>query len=168
MSLPRFRFTVRGLMVVVAVAALLIFAGLWSSRMARMARIYRAEATRHTLMQTTFARAKVFQERRLASLESDAGRKKEAWAASVRREEERIQGLPRDSKRRAAYEEVISENARIFEASQRRWAKFIDMQSSDLKHSDELIEYHTFLVEKYERAARYPWLPVEPDPPEPE
>jgi hypothetical protein len=24
------------------------------------------------------------------------------------------------------------------------------------------------LAEKYERAARYPWLPVEPDPPEPE
>jgi hypothetical protein len=24
------------------------------------------------------------------------------------------------------------------------------------------------VAEKYERAARYPWLPVEPDPPEPE
>lgn len=27
-------------------------------------------------------------------------------------------------------------------------------------------EYHRRLKRKYERAARYPWLPVEPDPPE--
>jgi hypothetical protein len=27
--------------------------------------------------------------------------------------------------------------------------------------------YHFDLYAKYERAARYPWLPVEPDPPEP-
>ena len=28
--------------------------------------------------------------------------------------------------------------------------------------------YHAAMARKYERAARYPWLPVEPDPPEPE
>src|SRR4051812_8359590 len=27
-----------------------------------------------------------------------------------------------------------------------------------------LVSYHAQLREKYERAARYPWLPVEPDP----
>jgi hypothetical protein len=30
------------------------------------------------------------------------------------------------------------------------------------------VDYHARLARKYERAARYPWLPVEPDPPEPE
>jgi hypothetical protein len=30
------------------------------------------------------------------------------------------------------------------------------------------IAYHESMMEKYARAARYPWLPVEPDPPEPE
>jgi hypothetical protein len=30
-----------------------------------------------------------------------------------------------------------------------------------------LADYHEDLAGKYERAARYPWLPVEPDPPEP-
>jgi hypothetical protein len=29
------------------------------------------------------------------------------------------------------------------------------------------IEHHARLAEKYQYAARYPWLPVEPDPPEP-
>jgi hypothetical protein len=28
--------------------------------------------------------------------------------------------------------------------------------------------WHTQMAEKYRRAARYPWLPVEPDPPKPE
>jgi hypothetical protein len=28
--------------------------------------------------------------------------------------------------------------------------------------------YHSSLTQKYERATRYPWLPVEPDLPEPE
>ena len=28
--------------------------------------------------------------------------------------------------------------------------------------------WYTGIIQKYERAARYPWLPVEPDPPEPE
>jgi hypothetical protein len=31
-----------------------------------------------------------------------------------------------------------------------------------------LLNYHASLSEKYARAARYPWLPVEPDPPMPE
>ena len=31
-----------------------------------------------------------------------------------------------------------------------------------------LVHYHSALTQKYERAARYPWLPVAPDPPEPE
>lgn len=30
------------------------------------------------------------------------------------------------------------------------------------------IEWHESMRRKYERAARYPWLPVGPDPPEPE
>jgi hypothetical protein len=29
------------------------------------------------------------------------------------------------------------------------------------------VHYHAALARKYERAARYPWLPVEPDPPQP-
>ena len=30
------------------------------------------------------------------------------------------------------------------------------------------INYHAEMARKYEHAARYPWLPVAPDPPEPE
>jgi hypothetical protein len=30
-----------------------------------------------------------------------------------------------------------------------------------------LVRYHSEMAEKYKRAARYPWMPVSPDPPEP-
>ena len=37
-----------------------------------------------------------------------------------------------------------------------------------LHRAKALLNYHSVLTEKYQRAARYPWLPVAPDPPEPE
>jgi hypothetical protein len=37
-----------------------------------------------------------------------------------------------------------------------------------LHRAKTLMLYHRALKEKYDRAARYPWLSVEPDPPEPE
>ena len=30
------------------------------------------------------------------------------------------------------------------------------------------VKHHWELIGKYQRAARYPWLPIEPDPPEPD
>jgi hypothetical protein len=42
--------------------------------------------------------------------------------------------------------------------------KFSKMKEDALRK----VSYHAALRKKYEWAARYPWLPVEPDPPEPE
>jgi hypothetical protein len=43
-------------------------------------------------------------------------------------------------------------------------------KAEEVAHSswERKIDYHANLRRKYERAARYPWLPVAPDPPEPE
>jgi hypothetical protein len=37
----------------------------------------------------------------------------------------------------------------------------------DLAQEDQAIPYHAAMARKYRHAARYPWLPVEPDPPNP-
>ena len=37
----------------------------------------------------------------------------------------------------------------------------------DAEQATRRAAYHASLKRKYERAARYPWLPVEPDPPPP-
>jgi hypothetical protein len=34
-------------------------------------------------------------------------------------------------------------------------------------HARGVLRYHARMARNYRRAARYPWLPVEPDPPEP-
>jgi hypothetical protein len=56
-----------------------------------------------------------------------------------------------------AWEEVGSS-----EASRERF------DISGRKVSLEADRWHLQMAEKYDRAARYPWLPVRPDPPEPE
>ena len=37
-----------------------------------------------------------------------------------------------------------------------------------IAHAEQMEAHHRALKLKYERAARHPWLPVAPDPPEPE
>jgi hypothetical protein len=44
----------------------------------------------------------------------------------------------------------------------------LDRSREDLVRLPKKIAYHAAMAHKYEHAARYPWLPVEPDPPEPE
>jgi hypothetical protein len=47
------------------------------------------------------------------------------------------------------------------------WLRHDPLQRSWRHSSVWKAAYHSAMREKYERAARYPWLPVEPDPPEP-
>jgi hypothetical protein len=44
-----------------------------------------------------------------------------------------------------------------------------DIEDEDeFKRSEALADHHYRLMNRHARAARYPWLPIEPDPPEPE
>ena len=38
----------------------------------------------------------------------------------------------------------------------------------DYERMRDRADHHAAMAHKYEHAARYPWLPVEPDPPEPD
>ena len=44
----------------------------------------------------------------------------------------------------------------------------LDRAHKDLDRLPGKIAYHAAMAAKYQHAVRYPWLPVEPDPPEPE
>jgi hypothetical protein len=52
----------------------------------------------------------------------------------------------------------------IADARSRGWGVEL-FERASLKR---LEAYHAEMKQKYERAARYPWLPVEPEPPEPQ
>ncbi len=44
----------------------------------------------------------------------------------------------------------------------------VDRARKDLARLPGKIAYHAAMADKYQHAARYPWLPIEPDAPEPE
>jgi hypothetical protein len=112
MRRPRFRFTVRGMMVAVAIAAVIMGA---ATLMVRR-RGYLALAEKYTV------------EERL-------------YVVSAR-------GAERDRDKRGS------------EAVVRTWAQRAVRLAGEAREAARLRM-------KYERAARYPWLPVAPDPPEP-
>jgi hypothetical protein len=49
-----------------------------------------------------------------------------------------------------------------------QFKSYIPRLLKDIAHADQEIGYYTAMARKYRHASRYPWLPVEPDPPAPE
>jgi hypothetical protein len=87
-----------------------------------------------------------------------------AWR-SVERANEKV----RLDQRRAAFETLA-----VFHGAKTRWASIeCDKTHCTFRNGDgdaltaEFKQYHFNLAAKYRRAARSPWLPVPPDPPEP-
>ena len=69
---------------------------------------------------------------------------------------------------------LIDRERRFREMADRHWklwlenpASVVDSRIPNEAHARQS-EHHRAMREKYERASRYPWLPVAPDPPEPE
>jgi hypothetical protein len=68
------------------------------------------------------------------------------------------------------YQDTADARARhALEVFPQRRTSFEVPYPSYLEYQEQFVrkEYHDALRMKYERVARYPWLPVPPDPPEP-
>ena len=152
MPMPRVRFTVRRMMVAVAILALLLWGGLVEiPRLRGLARDHRARAARHAATQ-----------KRLLDFFRDQDVCRVYWSAlAVDRQEGADAALCPD---------VPDGPADAVET----WAE-LAAQARDQAawHARSIVqegpksEYFARMRWKYERAARYPWLPVVPDPPEP-
>ena len=115
--MPRFRFTIRRMMVAVAIVAILLAAGII---LAQRSAAYRDRAARHAFAEWLLdSEAKMRRATPLAGIEGPG--------AAL------LKTFPNDHDRTAAQ-----------------------------------AAYQAAMRAKYERAARYPWLPVARDPPEPE
>jgi hypothetical protein len=111
MQMPRVRFTVRSMMVVVAIVAVAIWTPMWAKSQLDARRTYFVELARQ-----------YYDKRMIACSFAYSG----PGGAIM---EERIK--------------------------------------ADKVRRDRASVYYSDLIQKYLRAARYPWLPVGPDPPEP-
>jgi hypothetical protein len=142
MTLPQFRLTVRQWMLLVALAILAIGGGIWGYSMRRLSRYYAGEAE--------FAwRCERYRRERAATLTQTA--RVDEKSADRTPGSELADQTPLDTKKQKAKEdrrEAVDtrEDAALWTARADHWAA---------------------LARKYERAARYPWLAVEPDTPEP-
>jgi hypothetical protein len=118
MTLPRVRFTLRRLLIMIALLAVLMAAGLEAARWSRLAQAYRQYAVGHA----------AFRDLSLGEAEEYRSAYEHVNPADVRSRTELLES----------------------EAGERRLARHYDA-----------------LDAKYRRAARFPWLPVEADPPQP-
>ena len=80
----------------------------------------------------------------------------------------RLWRLSSDFRSRAAWHGVQEARFKDRLEWSRRLAHERDFATSSVTYSLDRISYHAALKGKDERAARRPWLPVPPDPPEPE
>jgi hypothetical protein len=138
MRLPRLRFSMRWLMVVVAVAALLLSAGLWVESMMVRSRNFLRIAAAHGDSQLAFR-----------ALEA------EQVSTSIKMDR---QG------REARMEFGDTDTARRLAVPVDRFAAQVRAAT---RLSRERSNYHGRLRAKYLWAARYPCFSVEPDPPGP-
>jgi hypothetical protein len=144
MPLPRIR--IRTMMVAVGVVAIVIAGVIEARRLYRFSKYCEAIAVRADDAETT-ARHNA----------QHWARDGEYWSGRVRDAELKLKKYSN----RPVLVDVFSKDLVYLEKLQANDAGYV-------AKSTRIAEHFARLKRKYERAARYPWLPVEPDPLEPE
>jgi hypothetical protein len=147
MKIPRVRFTVRRMMVAVAIVAVSFGGGLRVIHLRRLAFEYAKEARFHFWQEKVMLQGK-----RSLMAELDIEIEPPHAGESLGKETPRLD------------RNIIDCPPNPFEAIRERPAAerrvILDLFSKGA-------DYHASLRRKYEHASRHPWLPVEPDPTEP-
>jgi hypothetical protein len=148
------RLTIRGMMIGVAMIALMLTGALiarWSANARRLAFKYRID-------ESVFAQAEQSARVRIREIESSIAKTKQqltnANAQAARVEEPRKHPYLRLTSK-------LESELEIDLTTLKPWTLNVAQYSA-------LRRYYSMPGSKYERAARYPWLPVERDPPPPE
>jgi hypothetical protein len=143
MRLPRLQFTVRRMMIVVAIAAVALGAN----------ELRRRKDRYDSLRSTHEWRGRSS----ISSAEFHA-----STAAANEREVERLRAAVRSRNHASRPEaEAVAQITSNIEGA-------AAIERAAERQFRARARFHELLRKKYERAARYPWLVVEPDPPEPD
>ena len=150
MRLPRIRFTLRSLMAAIAVVAIAISGTLWGLKMRRLSRLFGIQAQGHKQLETWCRQSEARSLKSLAEFEGLGRRLRELPHYNEEDLGLRLRELPH-------YNEVEGMWAGL-EDRERRFAGLMARRG----------DHYARLNQKYDRAARYPWLTVAPDPPLPQ
>jgi hypothetical protein len=167
MRMPRVRFTVRRMMVGVVIVAIPLASAAWMQRLSGQ---YRRLVSRYRTEQFNALRAEI-------TLVERFGAEQQSSGEDLSSEEPATRNLLADLVRRGlkpgdtayqAVEQVLKEEAASVdpdrEAARRARVRAWAARRADAK---DRTKHFANLVTKYQHAARYPWLPVAPDPPRP-
>jgi hypothetical protein len=158
MRVPRVLFTMRSMLIAVAVMALLIGSGIAMNELDRRTDLFSKEADDHHRRQVELAAEAAD----LESLAGDPAREEDLPLALFR--------AGRWSRGKALEMEVESLASGQFLPSP-RWNQLVSKARAtaiaEARADRRLSEYHARERMRYERVAASPWLPIEPEPPRP-
>jgi hypothetical protein len=170
MRLPR--LTTRRLMALIAVLALALGVGLESWRLLDLSDLYRQKASHHARMARQYQQAL----RNRDASRKDLRRRAKAYRACripndaadfVKKNVEALSGVRLDN----LSPEAIAPPGEPVRTYLIERAEFNESLASEddkaILYFSKAYPYHTSLARIYDRAARYPWLHVPPEPPEP-
>jgi hypothetical protein len=157
MKLPRVRFTVRRMMGTTAVVAALLAGGILAMRMSRLAEVLRQKALGHAAREAN-------ERLTLQVLQSPTPPRTRPGAVNSE-----IARLANSLASRPGSKDLFADSAGLL--VEVNLPPFVARPSVDVGRETERyaarIAYHARMRQKYEWAARFPWLPLDPDPPEP-
>jgi hypothetical protein len=152
MRLPRPRFTIRLIMIIVAIAAVCLSGGIGAVKLVRRAKHFRQRATFHANLEQIAKSGLALSEVRLADSKMLAERN--AYL------EKSIRNIPGSSEGSPSMNNLSRQISEQFESS-------IKLETDWIARQRALYGYHARQKLKYEYAAAHPWESVPPDPPEP-
>jgi hypothetical protein len=150
MRWPRPRFTIRSLMIAIAITALLLGAGIGVIGLVRRARHFRQIAANHANLEKLLLKILAQQEGIIAPKEQLA---------------DRLRSAIRDYDRLSRY--FPSPPHEMSKSLLESTMQLIDSSRHFARFCRDLAAYAARMREKYERAASHPWETVPPDPPSP-
>lgn len=144
MRLPRVRFTIRTLLIVVAVSGTLLGVGIGAARLKSRSDYYSSRATDFATKEALYAKYV---------------KELEAMAADV----ERVTAeYSNEAKRRSGLERVVLvATSRLLLDGQTERAK------TNVNRCQHIVDYYSTMKTRYQVAASHPWRSVPPDPPPP-
>jgi hypothetical protein len=159
MRVPRVRFTMRRMMVVVAIAGASLGVATEANRLLRLSRSYRARAADHGRERANLVLTRAMN----SALLAETIEERRDWRATM----ERWRSGPGPRVEMVVGPGEMMADWAYFERMLGNLDANIQSSATEIERSSLRLAYHDALISKYSRAARYPRLSVAPDPPEP-
>jgi hypothetical protein len=166
MRQTRPRFTIRRLMIVVAIAALLLSAGIGGHGLVRRSRHFHQRAADYAKSENAFLALAQLSERGVVLMQ-DQAKRLSLYQSLLRHVSVSDRRLHPEVEVEDGIARLRNEIQKMVEQSQDRNQRNVESFLRNAPFFRSLASYHAQMKRKYQRAASRPWETVPPDPPPP-